>query len=199
MKVLVLLAHPNKGSFNHAIANACVEQLHADGHTPVLQDLYAEHFDPLLPTDEIPRGAKIDADIERLSRELIEYDGVIVVHPNWWGLPPAILVGWVDRIVRAGVAYRFVEGDNGEGVPLGLMKAKTALVFNTSNTEERREIAVFGDPLQTIWDNCIFKFCGVKDFERKVFRIVVTSSREERKAWLQEAKDIVRRRFPKTA
>jgi putative NADPH-quinone reductase len=192
MKVLVLLAHPDKGSFNHAIAHACVEQLKADGHEPVLQDLYAEGFDPLLGKDEATRGATIDEAIDRQSRELIEYDGVIVIHPNWWGMPPAILVGWVDRIVRAGIAYRFVEGDNGEGVPVGRMKAKTAIVFNTSNTEEKREQEVFGDPLETIWDNCIFRFCGVKRVERKVFRIIVTSTLEQRKAWLEEAKSLVR-------
>lgn len=193
MKVLVLLAHPDKGSFNHAIAQACVDQLHADGHEPLLQDLYADGFDPLLGKDEATRGATIDESVDRQSRELIDYDGVIVVHPNWWGMPPAILVGWVDRIVRAGVAYRFVEGDNGEGVPVGMMKAKFAIVFNTSNTEETREQEVFGDPLQTIWDNCIFRFCGVKNVERKVFRIIVTSTLEQRKAWLEETKAIVRK------
>jgi NAD(P)H dehydrogenase (quinone) len=42
-----------------------------------------------------------------------------------------------------------------------LLKAKTALVFNTSNTAEEREQMVFGDPLETIWKNCIFGLCGV--------------------------------------
>ena len=54
--------------------------------------------------------------------------------------PPAILKGWIDRVMRPGVAYEFLEGDSGEGVPNGLLKAKTALVFNTSNTPEDREL-----------------------------------------------------------
>ena len=33
-------------------------------------------------------------------------------HPNWWGMPPAILKGWVDRVVRPGLAYEFLEGDS---------------------------------------------------------------------------------------
>jgi NAD(P)H dehydrogenase (quinone) len=196
MKVLIVLAHPDKGSFNHAIAHACAEALATNGHIAVLQDLYADGFDPILGKLEIARGSEIDAEIGRLSRELVEYDGVIVVHPNWWGIPPAILTGWIDRVIRPGVAYRFVEGDNGEGVPVGLMKAHTALVFNTSNTEESREQRVFGDPLETIWNNCVFKFCGVKNFERKVFRVVVTSTLEQRKMWLEETKCVVNRNFP---
>jgi NAD(P)H dehydrogenase (quinone) len=54
--------------------------------------------------------------IELHCREIADVDGIIV-HPNWWGQPPAILKGWVDRVLRPGVAYRFLEGDAGEGVP----------------------------------------------------------------------------------
>jgi NAD(P)H dehydrogenase (quinone) len=63
------------------------------------------------------------------------------------------------------------------------LKAKTAIVFNTSNTEREREKNVFGDPLETIWKNCIFGLCGVKNFYRKMFSIVVLSSQEQRKEW----------------
>ncbi len=75
------------------------------------------------------------------------------------------------------------------------MTAKAALVFNTSNTPPQREAAVFGDPLETIWKNCIFGLCGVDCFFRKNFAVVVTSTLEERKAWLQEVKEIVLRYF----
>jgi NAD(P)H dehydrogenase (quinone) len=59
----------------------------------------------------------------------------------------------VDRIILPCVAYEFLEGNAGERVPKDLLKAKTALGFNTSNTEAIREIDVFGDPLETIWEN----------------------------------------------
>jgi len=51
-----------------------------------------------------------------------------------------------------------------EGIPIGLLQAKAAVVFNTSNTPPQREQAAFGDPLETIWKNCIFDLCGVKTF-----------------------------------
>ena len=54
--------------------------------------------------------------------------------------------------MRAGVAYEFLEGDSGEGILKGFLKAQTAVVFNTSNTETERE-KKFGDPLDTIWRN----------------------------------------------
>jgi len=107
------------------------------------------------------------------------------------------LKGWIDRIFRPGVAYEFNEGDKGEGIPVGLLKAKKAIVFNTSNTPPKREMEVFGDPLETLWKNCIFGLCGVKakDFYRRTFGVVITSSGKQREKWLKEVKEIVEAAF----
>lgn len=197
MKILLILGHPNKRSFNHSIAAACRKKLEENGHEVIFHDLHAEQFDPVIPASEITKNGQVDPLIQKHCNELAECDGMVVVHPNWWGMPPAIIKGWIDRVIRAGVAYRFQEGDTGEGVPVGLLKAKAAVVFNTSDTGAEREDTVFGDPLETIWRNCIFDFCGVRHFERKIFRIVVTSSPEQRRQWLEEAAATVGRIFPK--
>ncbi|HML05208.1 MAG TPA: NAD(P)H-dependent oxidoreductase [Methanobacterium sp.] len=196
MNVLVILGHPNSRSFNHAIAETAVAKLHENGHEVIYHDLYAEKFDPILHNAEILKGAELDPLIERYCKELSEADGIIIIHPNWWGQPPSILKGYIDRVIRAGVAYEFLEGDSGEGIPNGLLKAKTALVFNTSNTKKEREMEVFGDPLETIWKNCIFDLCGVKSFYRETYGVVVTSSKKEREMWLEDVKKTVDKFFP---
>ncbi|MDX9974679.1 MAG: NAD(P)H-dependent oxidoreductase [FCB group bacterium] len=188
MKHLVIVAHPDKGSFNHAIANAVAERIIHHGHNVVLYDLYAEGFDPILHAPEIPKGAALPDAIALHCRELAEADGIVIVHPNWWGQPPAILKGWIDRVIRPGVAYEFIEGDSGEGVPVGLLRAQMAVVFNTSNTDAAREATVFGDPLETMWKNCIFGLCGVTRFHRRTFGVMVTSTEDQRNAWLEVAK-----------
>ncbi|MFT5697487.1 MAG: NAD(P)H dehydrogenase (quinone) [Desulforhopalus sp.] len=191
MKVSVILAHPSTESFNHAIAFTTIKALKQSGHDVYFHDLYEEKFDPILPAEEIPKDAVLPPDIQKHCEEIADADGIIVIHPNWWGQPPAILTGWIDRVIRPGVAYEFIEGDDGEGVPNGLLKAKAAIVFNTSNTATERERNVFGDPLETIWKNCIFDLCGINDFSRKMFNIVVVSSEEQRQSWLQEVKQTV--------
>lgn len=196
MKLSVILAHPDKGSFNRAIAERAVAALHGNSHEVKFHDLYAERFDPILPTDEIPRKATLPDQVAEHCREIASVDGIVVVHPNWWGQPPAILKGWIDRVVRPDVAYKFLEGDSGDGVPIGLLKARTALVFNTANTSEQRERAIFGDPLETLWKNCVFGLCGVDTFYRKTFAVMVTSTSEQRAQWLQEVEDTVNRLFP---
>ena len=195
MNVLVLLAHPTPGSFNHAIAEAVVNTLEHLGHSGFFHDLYAEGFDPVLPPGEV-LGDEVDPVVREHCEQLTTVDGIIIVHPNWWGMPPAILKGWVDRVVRPEVAYRFEEGDSGEGVPVGLLNAKAAIVFNTSNTPEYREQEVFGDPLENLWKTCIFELCGVKEFHRKNFSVVVTSTEEERKGWLEETAALIQKVFP---
>ena len=198
MNILIILGHPDNRSFNHAIADTCRNRLVENGHSVLFHDLYREGFNPITDVNEIPKQGKIDNLIKTHCDNLKDSDGIVIIHPNWWGQPPAILKGWIDRVFRPGVAYEFEEGDSGEGLPIGLLKAKIGLVFNTSNTNEERENNIFKDPLETIWKNCIFSFCGVKQFDRRMFRIVVTSDLNQRQIWLNEAKTMIDKYFPKT-
>jgi NAD(P)H dehydrogenase (quinone) len=196
MKVLVILAHPDRQSFNHAIAQTAVDQIKKNGHECIFHDLYAEKFDPIVSADEISEEADLPHMLKLHCKEISKAQGIIIIHPNWWGQPPAILKGWVDRVLRPGVAYRFLEGDKGEGVPLGLLRANAALVFNTSNTLSERELHVFGDPLEMLWKKCIFELCGVKAFYRETFSIIITSSIEQRQEWLKKVRAVINQYFP---
>ncbi len=199
MIISVILAHPDSKSFNHAIAHTAAKAIIANGHSVFYHDLYQEKLDPLLNSKEIAQNSTLPVAIKKHCDEIAAADGIIIVHPNWWGQPPAILKGWVDRVLRPGVAYEFLEGDSGEGVPKGLLKAKAALVYNTSNTETCRERNVFGDPLETIWKNCIFGLSGVTNFHRRMFSVVVTSTNAERKNWLVSVRQDIDIFFPKDA
>ncbi len=196
MKISVILGHPHPGSFNHAIADTAAATLHTAGHAVIIHDLYAERFDPLLPYDEISRGASLPL--------------AIAAHCSgdrgsgrYCYCPPRLVgdaTGDPERMDRpgppAGVAYRFAETDSGEGIPAGLLKAKAVVVFNTSNTPALREQETFGDPLERIWKDCIVSFCGVPVCHRRMFGVIVTSSDDQRKAWLAEVQELVRATFP---
>ena len=189
--ISVILGHPDKSSFNHAIAHRVLDVLKSNNYHVFFHDLYAEDFQPCISANEIVRDADLPQDIRNYCDEISNSDGMVIIHPNWWGQPPAVLKGWVDRVLRAGVAYRFLEDDSGEGVPLGLLKAKAAIVFNTSNTPMKREQEVFGDPLEQLWHSCIFDLCGVKIFLRKMFTVVVTSTHQQRVNWLTDVRKII--------
>ncbi len=196
MNISIILAHPNPGSFNHAIADTAAETLRLNGHNVVLHDLCQEQFPPLFTAAELQISATLDPVIACHCQEIAGADGIIIVHPNWWGMPPAILKGWIDRVLRMEIAYRFVANDKGEGVPVGLLKAKAAIVFNTANTPEDREREIFGDPLECLWKKCVFALCGVRDVHRRTFSVVIASTPQQRAEWLLEVGKTVTRLFP---
>jgi NAD(P)H dehydrogenase (quinone) len=191
MRVLLVIGHQHPGSFCHAIAQAAREQLEAAGHEVVYHDLYQEKFDPVLPHDEIPEGATLDPAVRKQVDEVAAADGYVVVHPNWWAMPPAMLKGWIDRVLRQGTAYEF--GPTGVA---GLLKGRRAVVFTTSNTPRDEEVRIFGDPLENLWKTCIFGFCGVDDFARRNFESIILSTKQQRTGWLAEVREIIKQRFP---
>ena len=196
MRISVILAHPSSRSFNAAIARTAVAELKRGRHTVFFHDLYREKFDPVLPVTEIKKGARLPRYIQTHCSEIKKADGLVIIHPNWWGEPPAILKGWVDRVLRVGVAYDFPPGAKGAaGLPIELLNnIKTVLIFNTSDTPAQREKEVLGDPLQTIWKNTL-TFCGVSGFRRKMYRVIVTSSPRDRASWLNDVRKRVNNAF----
>ncbi len=195
MNISVILGHPTPGSFNHAIAAAAAGTLKAAGHTVLFHDLYAEQFDPLMTSAEVPTGAVMPEAIRRHADEICAADGIVIVHPNWWCQPPAILKGWIDRVLRPGMAYRFVPDGKGGGKPQGLLKAKTALVITTANNPQDKEVELYGDPLEVFWKKCVFGICSVPTVERLIFAPVIASTLEQRRQWLKDAEHTAGRLF----
>ena len=196
MNVSIILGHPTPGSFNHAVAATAVAALHAQGHTALFHDLYAEGFDPLMTSSEIARDAVLPPAIERHCQEIQAADGIIIVHPNWWSQPPAIVRGWTDRALRPGRAYEFVPDGHGGAKAVGLLKAKVGMVFNSANTPQAQEEAFFGDPLEILWRKVVFGLCGVTTVFRRNFSPVIVSTLEQRQEWLRETREAVLAHFP---
>ena len=192
MKVLVIIGHQRVGSFCHGIAATAIAELEAAGHAVTYHDLYQEHFDPILPDAEIPKDAALPPDIQSHCNEVRDAEGYVIVHPNWWGQPPALLKGWLDRVLRQGVAYQFGPGGVEE-----LLRGRRAVVFTTSNTPREDELRLFGDPLENFWKNCVFAFAAFAAFCRRNFEPIIVSTPQQRQAWLAEVARTVQEYFPR--
>ena len=193
MLALIVVANPSQDSLSHAMASAAERVLVARGYEIAHHDLYAEHFDPVQPTGEHGNVVSSNVLVEQHCSELARADLILVFHPNWWGQPPAILKGWIDRVFRLNTAYAYPPGVGFEGVPVGLLRARLAIVVNTSNTSAEREAAAFGDPLETLWKNCVFGLCGVGSVMRRMYAPVSGSTAQQRAAWLSEVTALVER------
>ncbi len=192
MQILVVLGHPDRGqSFNRSICQKVCETLVLMGHTPIFRDLYGESFNPILPFGEEKRSIEeLPEEVQRDIDLIKECDGLVIVHPNWWGAPPAILKGWLDRVFRAGFAYRFTPN----GVEPGFSD-KIAQVFTTSNTPREVELSLYHDPLENFWKTVVFGLTGCKSFERRNFESIIMSDDAQRKAWLDDVAQTIQRRF----
>jgi putative NADPH-quinone reductase len=196
--VIVLLAHPRPGSFNHALAERICDTLERAGVPVRFHDLYAEGFDPVLTAEEAYTSgtraeeflaAEPDPLVRRHREELGAAGGLVAVHPNWWGKPPAILSGWLDRILVPGVAYRL---DDAGGAPESLLSLRRLLVVNTSDTTEERERTLFGDPLDAIWRRCLAPYLGEPEVSRLVLRVLADADAAQRAAWLDDVSSAAR-------
>lgn len=182
MKVTLVVAHPDPGSFNAAVARAAYEAALAAGASVRVHDLYADGFDPRMPAAEVGTTHFADALTARYAREVLDADAFVIVHPVWFFHVPAVMKGWVDRVMREGVVYRVSSGDRTEG----MLRARAALVITTANAPEALEVGVLGDPLGTFWDRIVFGFGGVSDVRRVRFASVKESDPEARAGWLRE-------------
>ena len=193
MNILIIIGHPKIGSFNHAIANVCKNNIIKNGHNVFFHDLYEEKFNPVLSFSPTTN----EDSVEQYCRELATCDGIIIIHPNWWGQTPAIIKGWLDRVFIPDVAYTYAPDEKGIVRPKGLLKIQNALVINTSNSiEEQNELHSI-EPLETIWHKKVFQTCGVSNFKRVNYSPISISTSEQRELWLNEVQILADTYFPK--
>jgi putative NADPH-quinone reductase len=161
------------------------------GHDVLFHDLYEEAMDPVMTGSELSRLYSFDERVQLFCEELTVASGLLIFHPDWWGQPPAILKGWVDRVFRQGVAYD-LEGEGlAEKCWTPLLKGKKGLVFCTSDAPENDQRKT----LETLWERVILGDCGM-DARCHVMRNMRKAEPERRAEWVRFVHETVCARFP---
>lgn len=195
---LVVIGSPNPQSFAHAMAARATKALERKGVRCKVHDLYAEGFAPVAPPEEAFTagtevehvvGATPDPVVQAHRKALSQATYLVVAHPNWWGKPPAIVAGWLDRVLVPGVAYRLAQR---EGLPESLLRLRAMLVLNTGDTPPERERADFGDPLDAIWRRSVGAYLGGASVHRILAGPLGGSTDEQRTGWLESVDTAVR-------
>ncbi len=207
---LVIVAQPKRPSFNSAIAEEIARGLKVQGYDRTeLIDLYADGFDPVMPSEELPRKFSFDERTLDYQEKMMRAARVVFVYPDWWGGPPAILKGFLDRVFRPGIAYGFREADFRDADAPGLLGEKRFDVFITTDTAlehvvptsvpEETDVSEPSGPVSNVsaekavelwpptqvWKKNILEFCGVRQAKVHVFWNLRHSTYAERKAWLE--------------
>lgn len=155
MNILYIYAHPNPASFNAMLKNTALDVFNKAGIHVELSDLYADKFKAIADWDDFNttpqqqesqyflaqqstyQNGKLSSDIMREIDKVSRADHIILQFPLWWFSTPAILKGWLDRVLVKGFAY-----DTGKIFNDGLLKGKKAvLVVSTQSPESAYQSA----------------------------------------------------------
>lgn len=214
MKVLIVYAHHERRSFNGALKDAAVAALSAGSHEVIVSDLYAAGFaaaatradfltraDPAYLKYQAEQraawangsGDGFAGDIVEEQRRLAWCDLVVFQFPLWWFSVPAILKGWIDRVLAVGFAYG--GGHWFETAPLAGRKALLSITMG-AKVDRWGHNALFGDlewvlhPLRMGTLN----FCGFEVLQHHIVHGPAGMTEDERKAvlvaWQERLKGI---------
>jgi len=104
-------AHPCADSYSRAISAAANRGLGTAGHEVIALDLYDCGFTPAMSSADLDAYRAQQPPIDPLVREhgrlVKEVDALVFVYPTWWSGPPAILKGWLERVLVPGIAFTF--------------------------------------------------------------------------------------------
>ena len=115
MRALVVYCHPNPSSFTAAVRDVVIDRLNAAGAEIRLRDLYLEKFDPALSASDLDKYETCPencAPVQSHVDDLRWCDTLIFIYPTWWYGLPALLKGWLDRVLLPDVAFLMPDADS---------------------------------------------------------------------------------------
>jgi NAD(P)H dehydrogenase (quinone) len=169
VKHLIVVAHPRPASFTASLARAYGATLASLGHGVGVRDLYALGFNPVLGPDELAPGRAPAADVAREQQEIAAADALAVFYPLWWGSMPAMLKGYIDRVLSDGFAYEF-----GSGGMHGLLQWKKSVIVTLSAAPAALlDRTGDWDAIRVLQDAHIFRTCGLEVIAHEHFGEIV--------------------------
>jgi len=162
MKTLLIYTHPNHHSLNYSFLKKAIQGLEENPRVEEIQllDLYAEAFDPLLVFNEHKRrrDMHIDPQLEKYRNQLLWAEKIVFIYPIWWGRPPAMLLGYIDRLFASNFAYR----DNGSLFPEGLLKGKSVVCISTMLGPTFYPLLWLNNAHKVLMKKALFNYVGIK-------------------------------------
>jgi NAD(P)H dehydrogenase (quinone) len=167
MNLLIIYSNHQKGNFNWQLLERIKVKMAENGSPVIVRDLYELDFDPVLKPadfDMISRGTPPD-DISKEQDFVRWADVLLFIYPVWWGGMPAIVKGYIDKVLSWGFAYK----SNGNGVVYPLLSDKKAIVMSSlGQSKEEYEKGMF-QAMSRVNSEGVFGFCGIQVLEQMFF------------------------------
>lgn len=180
--ILLINGHPDKESFNHALAasykkgvletNATIEEI-------TIADL---NFNPTLKYGYRKR-TELEPDLLASLAKIKKANHIVWVFPIWWAGYPAMMKGFIDRAFLPGITFQPIEG---KPFPEKLLKGKTSRLIITSDTPGWYDYLFMKRPAIRQFKKGTLEFCGIKPVKTTFLSVIKDSTTEQRNLWLNK-------------
>ncbi|MEM1287690.1 MAG: NAD(P)H-dependent oxidoreductase [Pseudomonadota bacterium] len=133
MRALIVFCHPSTESYSAAICEKVAATLEDHGAEVRTLDLYTRGFQPILTRDEWQTHTDPTQNVDKVADDvaLLKWcDALIFIYPTWWYGPPAMMKGWLEKSMVAGVAFH-MPSEHDANIKRGLDNIRTLAVFTT--------------------------------------------------------------------
>ena len=181
-KILIINGHPNKESFNQALAIAYEDGAVKSGASVSVIHIGELQFNPNLQFGYTKR-MDLEPDLLDSLEKIKAADHLVWIHPVWWGGMPAIMKGFIDRLFLPGLTYQYRENSMWWDK---LLSGKTARIIITLDQPGWYYRLMYGRPSVNQLKKSTLEFCGIKPVKVTYVGIIKTSTREQRQKWISQ-------------
>ncbi len=185
-RAFVVYSHYNDQSFNHAIKTTFKEEAEKHGHEVDVVDLYKENFNPVF------RGEDPDETVLNHRKRIEQADMIVLIAPIWNFRMPAIMEGWIDKVLAPPWAFTFKKVVGNYGYPKGNLKSKRAQIFCTYGAPRLAITTFFLNlPIRRL-KRGVLNMCGLTKIDYRRYFAVPFVSDQKRQAYLEDVRAAAR-------
>ncbi len=180
---LLILGHPRGGSLGAALFDAALEGARSAGLECRTLRLGGLAFDPLLHATS-PELQPLEPALAQAQQDIAWADHLILVYPTWWGCFPALLKGFLDRVLAPGFAFRHLDGGRWDR----LLAGRSADLLTTMDTPPPVYRWIQGAPGERALARATLGYCGIRVARIERFGPVIQADAAQREAWIARAR-----------
>jgi len=181
-KIMIVVGHPQRTTFCEALGRAYARGAAAGGHDAKLFILSEMNFDAILH-DGYGKEQLLEPDLQAAYSALTSSDHLVLIFPLWCGDMPAMLKGFIERILQPNLIHR---ENNDNAMNWNIFTNKSARIIMTMGMPVSIYRWWYGGHALKLLTRNILNFIGIKPVRHTIYGMIATSKPATRERWLRD-------------
>ena len=181
-KIMIVVGHPQRTTFCEAIGKTYARGAASAGHDAKLFLLSEMEFDAILH-DGYRKEQPLESDLRMAYETLALCDHLVLIFPLWCGDMPAMLKGFIERILQPDLIAR-EKTEN--AMNWHIFANKTARIVITMGMPVSIYRWWYGGYALKLLTRNILHFIGIKPVRHTLYGMIGASKPAVRERWLRE-------------